>query len=47
MEVEGGSNGERSAAFLNRLREGHPRPLMVIWNNAPAHRGEVLADRGM
>ena len=44
MELEGNSNSESSVAFLSRLREGHPGPLKVIWDNAPAHRGEALME---
>ena len=39
MELEGNSNSGTSAAFLRQLRERHPGPLNVIWDNAPAHRG--------
>ena len=42
MELEGNSNN--SVAFLSRLREGHPEPLAVFWDNAPAHRGETLRE---
>ena len=38
MELEGNSNGESSAAFLEQLRERHGGRLDVIWDNAPAHR---------
>ena len=38
MELEGNSNGESSAAFLEQLRERHGGRLNVIWDNAPAHR---------
>ena len=44
MELDGNSNGESSVAFLSQLRKGHPGPLKVIWDNAPAHRGEVLRE---
>ena len=27
-----------------QLRERHPGPLNVIWDNAPAHRGEALRE---
>ena len=36
MELEGNSNSETSAVFLTQLRERHPGPLNVIWDNAPA-----------
>ena len=34
MELEGNSNSGTSVAFLEQLREKHPRPLQVIWDNA-------------
>ena len=33
-----------SVAFLTQLREKHPGPLRVIWDNAPAHRGEAVRE---
>ena len=42
MELDGNSNSGTSAAFLEQLREGHTGPLTVIWDNAPAHRGEAV-----
>ena len=42
MELEGNSNSGTSAAFLDRLRQRHSGPLDVIWDNAPAHRGEAV-----
>ena len=44
MELEGNSNSGTSAAFLEQLRERHPGPLSVIWDNAPAHRGEAVRE---
>ena len=44
MELEGNSNSETSVAFLMQLREKHPGPLNVIWDNAPAHRGEAMRE---
>ena len=44
MELEGNSNSGTSAAFLDQLRKGHAGPLNVIWDNAPAHRGEVVRE---
>ena len=44
MELEGNSNSETSAAFLDRLRQRHPGPLEVICDNAPAHRGEAVRE---
>ena len=44
MELEGNSNSETSAAFLGQLRERHGGRLNVIWDNAPAHRGDVVRE---
>ena len=44
MELEGNSNSGTSAAFLEQRRERHPGPLKVIWDNAPAHRGEAVRE---
>ena len=44
MELEGNSNSETSTAFLTQLREMHTGPLNVIWDNAPAHRGEAVRE---
>ena len=44
MELEGNSNAETSAAFLRQLRERHTGALNVIWDNAPAHRGEAVRE---
>ena len=45
MDGTGGEQQLRtSAAFLEQLRERHPGPLSVIWDNAPAHRGEALRE---
>jgi putative transposase len=42
MPVMGNCNAETSAAFLRQLREKHPQPLIVIWDNGPAHRGSAI-----
>lgn len=42
MPVEGNTNAETSVAFLKRLREKYPGPLIVIWDNGPAHRGDAM-----
>jgi transposase len=42
MELDGTSTAETSAAFLRHLRASHAEPLIVIWDNGPAHRGEAL-----
>ena len=31
-------------AFLDQLRQRHSGPLQVIWDNAPAHRGEAVRE---
>ena len=40
MELEGNSNSETSVAFLEQLRRRRGSRLKVIWDNAPADRGE-------
>ncbi len=42
MEVAGNSTAETSSAFLQQLRRNHLGPLVVIWDNGPAHRGEAI-----
>jgi transposase len=42
MELDGNSTAETSATFLRQLRAAHPGPLIVIWDNGPAHGGEAL-----
>ena len=46
MDGTGGqtANSGTSAAFLDRLRQKHSGPLDVIWDNAPAHRGEAVRE---
>ena len=44
MELEGNSNSGTSVAFLTQLKEKHPGPLRVIWDNAPSHRGEATGN---
>ena len=44
MEMEGNSNSETSAVFLRQLKERRLGPLNVIWDNAPAHRGESVRE---
>ena len=44
MELEGNSNSGTSVAFLEQLRERHPGSMRVIWDNAPAHRGEAVRE---
>jgi transposase len=42
MELTGNSTAETSAVFLRQLRAKHPGPLIVIWDNGPAHGGAAL-----
>ncbi len=42
MELSGTSTAETSTAFLMQLRSQHAEPLIVIWDNGPAHGGEAL-----
>ena len=42
MPVEGNTNAETSVAFLKLLREKYSGPLIGIWDNGPAHRGEAM-----
>ena len=44
MDLEGNSNSQTSAAFLAQLRQRHGGRLNVIWDNAPAHRGEAVRE---
>ncbi len=44
MELAGTSSSATSAAFLRQLRANHPGPLIVIWDNGPAHGGEAVRD---
>ena len=46
MELEGNSNSGTSAAFLTQLRQRHPGPLKVIWDNAPAPPRQAQEWRG-
>lgn len=42
MELDGTSTAETSVAFLRQLRARFPEPLIVIWDNGPAHGGAAL-----
>jgi len=44
MELDGNSNAQTSVQFLQHLRAQHPEPLIVIWDNGPAHGGEPLRE---
>lgn len=41
-QVEGTTTAATSVAFLKGLREDYPGPLIVVWDNGPAHHGEAL-----
>jgi transposase len=42
LALEGNSCAATSVAFLRHLRARHPEPLIVIWDNAPAHGGDPI-----
>ena len=42
LPLEANSTAETSVAFLKHLRVQHTEPLIVIWDNAPAHGGDPL-----
>jgi transposase len=42
LPLEENSTAETSVAFLRHLRARHSEPLIVIWDNAPAHGGDPL-----
>ena len=44
MPVLGNTNAETSVAFVKQLREKHPEPLIVIWDNGPAHHGPEIRE---
>lgn len=44
MELAGNSSAQTSVQFLQQLRAHHPEPLIVIWDNGPAHGGEALRE---
>jgi transposase len=44
MPLEGNSNAATSVAFLRQLRAHHSAPLVVFWDNAPAHGGDPLRE---
>ena len=44
MELDGNNNSGTSVAFLRQLRGRNSGPLNVIWDNAPAHRGEAMRE---
>lgn len=42
MSVAETCTAETTVAFLKQLREHHTEPLIIIWDNGPAHRGAAL-----
>jgi transposase len=42
MGLDGTSCSETSVAFLTQLRANHTEPLIVIWDNGPAHGGDAV-----
>ena len=42
MEIDGNSCAETSVAFLTQLRAHHAEPLIIIWDNGPAHGGDAV-----
>ncbi len=44
MPLEGNSNADTSVTFLQQLRAQHTAPLVIFWDNAPAHGGAPLRD---
>jgi transposase len=44
MLVVGNTNAETSVAFLRQLREKYAEPLIVIWDNGPAHHGPEIRE---
>ena len=37
-------NASTSTAFPRQLRATHAEPLVVIWDNSPAHRGPEIRE---
>jgi len=44
MALTGTSSSATSAAFLRQLRARYSGPLVVIWDNGPAHGGEAVRE---
>jgi len=44
MPVIGNTNAATSVDFLKQLRAKHPQPLIVIWDNGPAHHGPEIRE---
>ena len=39
MTVLSNTDAETSVTFMKQLRDKYPEPLVVIWDNGPAHHG--------
>jgi transposase len=44
MVVTENCTADTSTAFLRQLRAKHTEPLIVIWDNSPAHRGPEIRE---
>jgi transposase len=44
MELSGTSSSVTSVTFLMQVRANHAGPLVVIWDNSPAHGGVAVQD---
>ena len=44
LPVEGNTTAETSVIFLKQLRARHAEPLIVIWDNGPAHHGPEMRE---
>ncbi len=44
MSVLENCTAETSVAFLQQLRAKYSEPLIVIWDNGPAHRGQAMRE---
>lgn len=42
MALDGNSCAETSVAFLQQVRANHAEPLIIIWDNGPAHGGDAI-----
>ena len=44
MAVSGNTTAETSVTFMKQLRANHQEPLVVIWDNGPAHHGSEMRE---
>jgi transposase len=44
MPLAGNSSADTSVRFLQQLRAHHPEPLVVVWDNGPAHGGDPVRE---